>query len=408
MTSARFINVVLVNLKLCLLEIYSNKTRSLISTLGIFIGTVSLLINLTFIRGMEKDMAEHIERIGGVRIITIKDRHPETDEEMLAFQRSSGLSIEEMESIAELVDGIERLLPMEDMHWERFRAEGKSSGARTRAVSIAHNAVYNFPIQLGSDFTQEQFLRLKPVCIVGETVAMNLFGSVRGALNKKVVLRNHTFTVIGIFESQGRFDWRSRMVHFPYPYYKTYFKRPNRVVDEIAILVRSADQIPSVSQVIERELLRRHRQVRDFEIELNTDKIKELQTASAGMGILITSIAIISLTVGAVSIMNTMFGTIGDRIREIGLRKALGAHRIDIFAQFLIEALLLSFIGGLPGLLIGWTFTQFPEGTFPFTPLLRVSDYILTVFFICGAGVFSGVFPAFRAAFLEPVDALRW
>jgi putative ABC transport system permease protein len=151
-----------------------------------------------------------------------------------------------------------------------------------------------------------------------------------------------------------------------------------------------------------------HRGVVDFSVETNVEKLKDMEATNAGIQVVLAAIALISLCVGSISIMNTMFGTIGDRIREIGLRKALGARRRDLFTQFLIEAVLLSAVGGVPGILLGAAFTLFPAGTFPFEPALTALDYTITILFIVVAGLSSGVFPALKAANMEPVDALRY
>jgi putative ABC transport system permease protein len=120
------------------------------------------------------------------------------------------------------------------------------------------------------------------------------------------------------------------------------------------------------------------------------------------------TIAVITLLVGGISIMNIMFATIGDRIREIGIRKALGAKSSDVFMQFLIEAVTLCMVGGFPGLLLGTSVTLLPEGVFPFIPRLAAIDYTIAVIFTILAGVCSGMVPAMRAADMEPVDALRY
>jgi ABC-type antimicrobial peptide transport system permease subunit len=151
-----------------------------------------------------------------------------------------------------------------------------------------------------------------------------------------------------------------------------------------------------------------HRGIEDFEVEINLDKIKEMQTAALGMKAVLWSIAVISLLVGGISIMNIMFATIGDRIREIGIRKALGARDDDIFAQFLIEAVTVCFLGSIPGMLLGASITLMPEGIFPFDPTLTGTDYTVAVVFTLVAGILSGLFPALRAAKLLPVDALRF
>jgi ABC-type antimicrobial peptide transport system permease subunit len=151
-----------------------------------------------------------------------------------------------------------------------------------------------------------------------------------------------------------------------------------------------------------------HRGVEDFELEVNQDKINEMKNASLGMKILLSAIAVISLVAGGVSIMNIMFATIEDRIREIGVRKALGARKADIFMQFIIEAVLISFVGGFLGMFLGSVITFLPESVFPIKPFLNLSDYLIALGFTLLAGVASGLFPALKAAKMQPVEALRY
>jgi putative ABC transport system permease protein len=133
-----------------------------------------------------------------------------------------------------------------------------------------------------------------------------------------------------------------------------------------------------------------------------------MENTTKALNILLAILSILSLLTGGVSIMNIMFATIGDRIREIGLRKALGAHRSDLFVQFLIEAVLLCLVGGALGMIMGSVPSVLPKELFPMDPHLFQTDYLLALGFIIMVGIFAGMFPAMRAANMRPIEALQY
>lgn len=408
MTARRLLTVLQVNLRLCLIEIGANPTRSVISSLGIFLGTASLLVNLTFVRGMEADIQTQMEQMGGASLVTVRQIEPQDRREAVAFTRSGGLRAGTLHELAGSLEGVERVLPVVDLRWQYLRFGSRGTGSRVSAVSPGHGGIYNYVVRKGRDLEAGDFEQRRRVCLLGMELSRRLFDGETEALGQRVTLRGVPFTVVGILDAKDRFDRRGRELHLPWDTWAVTLGTPSVALSEAAIKIRHVDEVDAVVAALERGLLAAHRGVQDFEIEVNRDKIAEMRRASLGMRVLILAIAVISLTVGAVSIMNTMFGTIGDRIREIGVRKALGAQRIDVLLQFLAEAVLLSLVGGVPGLVLGISFTRFPEGTFPFTPRLEGSDWVVTLLFVLLAGVVSGLFPALKASEMEPVEALRF
>jgi putative ABC transport system permease protein len=408
MNWVRMRTVLAVNIRLCLLEIFANRTRSFITSLGIFLGVASLLVNLSFVRAMDDDVQANMKRIGGLDVITVKAIEPVTREEKMAAQRSPGLSVKEVESITHEFPSIQSVLCYRSLGWERFAAGGKHSGGLPVATDHLGFDVYNYEVGEGRMFSPQELQRGAFVCLIGERLAKRLFNKPRDALGKTVTFASLPFRVIGLIHTDNAYNRRGMECLIPYTVYRDRLGGLNATVDEIPIKLISA----SAADVIQRGLTRRlqglHRGVLDFEVEINRDKINEMQAASYGMKILLWSIAMISLIVGAISIMNIMFATIGDRIREIGIRKALGAQRIDVFTQFIIEAVLVCLVGGIPGMLIGAGITLMPSGVFPFTPRLDVMDYGIAVGFTVCAGFFSGLFPAIKAANMQPVEALQY
>jgi ABC-type antimicrobial peptide transport system permease subunit len=387
---------------------FSNKVRSIISSFGIFLGAASLLVNVTFLRGMDANVKYNMDKIGGLSILTIRNREAKNEQEMLAFHRSPGLTMRQMVRLRDSIDGVEYLLPEGDLHWEHIAGGGKRTGAIILAVGPHHLETYNYAIAAGTGMTRKHHSRAERVCLAGPRVARRLFGDPRTALGKKIRNRGVSYEVVGILETGERFDRRSRELLIPYSTYQALFAGRSRSIEEMALKVRDVEKIAGIKQRIETALLGMHRGARDFDVEASIDKIKEMEAAAMGIQVVVIAIAAISLTVGGISIMNIMFGTIGDRIREIGIRKALGARRVDLFSQFVMEAVLLSLVGGIPGIALGAAITLLPEGTFPFTPQLVAGDYVLAALFVVVAGLGSGVFPAMKAAGMEPVEALRY
>ena len=404
----RIRTTLLVNLRICLIELYANRMRSFITSLGIFLGVASLLVNLAFVRGMDDDLKDSMERIGGLNIITVHSVDPVSEEENIAFQQSPRLSFAEAEEVVEEIPEIEALIKGREIGWQHVSAMGKKSHGKAVAVSREYLEAFNYSIATGRSFTDEELAKRHYVCIAGPRVVKRLFGPEVDPLGKIIRIRNIPIKIIGTIRAGGPRNMRSWECLFPYSIYAARFENSVSNLDSVIYRVGDSLEVNDVARRLEKKYMQLHRGVKDFEIETSSDKIKELKTASKGMKILLWSIAVISLVVGGVSIMNIMFATIGDRIREIGIRKTIGAQRFDIFTQFMVEAITLCFVGALPGMILGASVTLLPAGIFPFIPRLQLSDYVLSVLFTIMAGLFSGLFPALKAAKMQPVEALRY
>jgi ABC-type antimicrobial peptide transport system permease subunit len=408
MNVSRLRVIFFVNFKLCFIEVYTNIIRSFITSFGIFLAVTSLLFNLAFIRGMDDDLRNRLERIGGLNILTVNTIKPESREEKIAFQQSPGLSIAEAKKIIQDIPYIKNLLAFRDLGWRRCKAVGKRTWAKFIAINHEYIGAFNYSVSSGVMLSKEDILSRSNVCVIGTRLKKQLFGENQRALGKILFVENIPLKVIGIIYTENERNQRSRECLFPYSIFASRMSNASRNLNEISfVLEDSGFSRPAISELNVR-FHASHRGVKDFEIEANVDKIKEMESASLGLKIIFWSIAAISLIVGGISITNIMFATIGDRIREIGIRKALGAKKYDIFTQFLIEAILVCFIGGLPGLILGTTITLIPEGELPYIPHLVLTDYLMTIFFTLGAGIFSGLFPALRAAKMQPVEALAF
>jgi putative ABC transport system permease protein len=285
---------------------------------------------------------------------------------------------------------------------------GKRGHAHPEAVGPHHLSVYNYQVAAGRGFSVDDFERSARVCIVGNGVVDRTFPPGMDPLGQKITFLGISFEIIGLFHSEGRWDRRSRALLYPYNTYEKYIGGVSGRLEQVNVKIEDVEQVREVKAAITARLTELHRGVQDFDIVLNEERIKEMEATNNALNILLAVLALLSIFTGGVSIMNIMFAVIGDRIREIGLRKALGARKRDLFVQFVIESILLCCVGAVPGMLAGSVPSWLPAELFPMEPFLLYSDYFLALGFTAGIGFFAGLFPALKAANMKPIEALQY
>jgi ABC-type antimicrobial peptide transport system permease subunit len=407
MKPLRFIGIVTINFRLCILEITSAPGRTAITTLGLFLGVASFLVNLAFVRGMDDDLRANMEEIGGLNIVTVRRIDPKTPLEQKDFQRSPGLSFASAEEAVGDISYFKSIIRSRELDWQPFSGLGNHAWGYLIAVNPSYFPTFNYKIGEGRLFTDEDMRLRNDVCIIGKRLAQRLFPGV-DPIGKKVHLRSFTMTVVGVLYSEGIHSRRDGECLIPFPLYAAHFENADKNLESISFILTASDKVEQARGDLTQRFISAHRGIKDFDIETSADKIKDMRAASVAMKMVLYCIAVISLLVGGVSIMNIMFATIGDRIREIGIRKALGARRQDVFIQFILEAILVCFFGGLPGMALGAAVILAPHGFFPYMPRLTVPDFSIAFGFTLIAGILSGLFPALRAANMQPVKALRY
>ncbi|MDD5674499.1 MAG: ABC transporter permease [Chitinivibrionales bacterium] len=411
MNLTRLREIVAVNGKLCLIEMSSNKARSFLTSLGIFMGVSALLANIAFLRAMDSDLKKEMEQMGGLNLITIAGRGPKSKQENILFSRSPGLTLTDAEQVKTALPFVAALLPQRDMGRPVVHAQGKQTNCRGLAVGQLHMQVYDYKLDAGRALSRDDFNEHALVCVIGKRIMNRLFGKDAAAadvLGRKVTLGRFSFVIVGVIATENPWDWRAREMLVPFPVYEERFAGTSNKLSSLTLMIKTGAAMDRAKKELRLKMLVLHRGIEDFEISANDDKIADMKKAGLGMNILLMAIALISLLMGGISIMNIMFATIGDRIREIGIRKALGAHKADIFIQFIIETVVLCSVGALPGLVAGSVVIMLPKGVFPFQPILTFGDYGIAILFTILVGIISGTFPAFRAANMEPAEALRY
>jgi len=399
-----------------------NKLRSGLTVLGIVIGVAAVISLMSVGRGAEAEITSRIQSMGSNLLFIYPGAASERGVR-LAPGTVPTLTLEDAEALADpsRCPSVALVAP-ERSGFFQVVAGSENVNTRILAITPEYEQVRNFPVAEGEFITQQHLKARSMVCVLGNEVARSLFGEA-DPLGQRVKIARRQFRVIGVLEEKGGTSFFSpdEMVVIPLTT-ALYRLMPQRTaagahrISVINVQVVSEDQMEQAEEEIRAVLREQHHltygEEDDFTITSQKDILSMLHQATNVLTILLGSIAGISLLVGGIGIMNIMLVTVTERTREIGIRKAVGAKRRDILLQFLIESAILSFSGGLVGILVGWGLSRL-IGTIPIagqtmhttiTPdiiLLAVSVTVLI-------GLFFGIYPAFRAARLNPIEALRY
>jgi putative ABC transport system permease protein len=299
-----------------------------------------------------------------------------------------------------------------------FGSEGTVTSIQ--GVTPAYQQARSIDLKEGEFIREEHILGQASVVLLGTEVADTLFGRTEGLTGETVRIEGHPFRVIGILAERGgsAFNNEDDVVIVPLTTAQTrLIRRSSRdLVDMLMVQAASAQEVPQAVEEVAQILRARHRTAvgaDDFSILTQQDFLNTASTITNVLTIFLGGIAAISLLVGGIGIMNIMLVSVTERTREIGLRKALGARKRDILVQFLTESSVLSLIGGLIGILLGWSIATIvgriaAANNAPIEPSIGLDVVLLATLFSTAVGLFFGLYPANRAASLEPVEALRY
>ncbi len=400
--------------------LFSHKLRSILTMLGILIGVAAVISMVSLVRAEQDMVRESFESLG-TNLVMVLPGAPST---MMGIGGPLGtaqtLTLEDAEAIASNAPSVAMVAPVLQTSGQ-IVAGGENLGARISGVTPEYQYVSNLTLAEGSFITKQDYRGRSRVVVLGSELAENLFG-LRSPVGEAVRIDGRQFRVIGVLESKGTvFGNEDLMVYAPLSTVQSTLtvQRTSGIghtIQAISIQAKSKEQIDSAKWEISNILRQRHH-IREGEDDdftvMSMDAILSAADQMYVIGqIIMGAIAGISLLVGGIGIMNIMLVSVTERTREIGLRKAVGAKRRDILTQFLIEAAVLSSCGGAIGVLLGWFIVKIASDAvanmgFPFPAVVPGDVIALAVGVAVFVGLASGLYPAVRAARLDPIESLR-
>lgn len=394
-------------------SIFAHRLRAGLTMLGIIIGVAAVLTTTGFGSGAAADITATIQS-GGVNLLTISAGSGRGN-------TTSAMNMADAETLAnpELFPELVYVAPQYSSN-ATFISGSEEGSYQVIGTTPDYAIVTNLDIEYGDFFTTEQVESNASVVVIGYTIATELFGNA-DPVGQSVRINNNTFEVIGVLKEAGGMGFGSNDSRSFVPikvaqgrlFNATRF-RGSYPVSTISTQVATAEGMDAAELHIEQILRMRHNlsvdSTNDFTISNQAEQLETLSTVTGTLTILLGSIGGISLLVGGIGIMNIMLVTVTERTREIGLRKAVGAHNSDILWQFLIEALVLCVIGGLIGIGLSYGIAA-ALSRMPFMPFPVVIEewaLILALGVSSASGLLFGLYPAWQATRLDPIDALRF
>jgi putative ABC transport system permease protein len=321
------------------------------------------------------------------------------------------LTPEDSEAIPREVPEIARCTPHVDSPVQVIH--GNQNWRTTyRGVSPDYLEVRKWSVERGAVFSHEQVAQRSKVCLLGKVVAEMVFGA-DDPVGQPVRLGSVPFTVLGVLAGKGQSSVgldQDDFIILPYTTAITNFRR-TAFIEDIMCSATSADALGPAKEHLAGLLRDRHRrfsdQDDDFELRTDDDAIRVREESARTMGLMISAVALVSLIVGGVGVMNIMLVSVTERTREIGMRLAVGARGGDVRLQFLVEALALGMLGGLVGLLLGMAGSRALAASLGWPMLISAKAVLVATTCASGVGIVFGYYPAHRAAALDPIEALR-
>ena len=395
-----------------------NKIRSGLTMLGIVIGIGSVIALVAIGQGAQGQIQANIQSIGSNLIIVTPGAQRGAGITASAGRGSAQtLTYADAQSVAAQTTLAKAVDPELS---RRLQVTAKGTNTNTNVVGTDPNytVVRNLNIDSGAFFSESQVQSSAKVAVLGPTTRDDLFGTGADAIGQQIKISGNIFNVIGITQSKGGSGFANQddIIFIPITTVQHYLVGPNAqgqpYVSTIGVSADSASDMTAVQQEVTNLLLARHNistpTAADFTVQNQADIVATAGSVTGTFTVLLASIAGISLVVGGIGIMNMMLTTVTERTREIGLRKAIGAKRQDINFQFLAEAIMLTFLGGLMGIIFGWL-VSIAATKFAGLPSQLTFSSIALAFGVSAAiGVVFGYYPALRASKLNPIEALRY
>ena len=402
------------SLKVALRALQINKMRSFLTMLGIIIGVGAVIIMVAIGSGASEMIAQQIASMGSNLLIVIPGATTAGGARM-GFGSVSTLTSDDAKAIKEECSAVKAVAPI----WGGvtqvvYGNQNWNTGVNGTTPDFFE--IREWPMASGRVFNDQEIAGAVKVALVGQSVVENLFGS-GNPLGQVIRIKKVPFTVIGVLSSKGqsaRGDDQDDVVYIPLTtsQKKVFGSALPNTVRIIMVQARDIDVMAEAEKQVNNLLNQRHRtqrgQLPDFTVRNLTELMATAEQSAKVMTLLLGSIALVSLLVGGIGIMNIMMVSVTERTREIGIRMAVGARGIDILFQFLTESVVLSLVGGLIGIGIGVMGAKITASFSGWNVLISYWALLISFSFAAAVGIFFGFYPAHKASRLNPIDALRY
>ncbi len=437
--------------------IMGNKLKSMLTALGIIFGVAAVISMMAIGNGAQQEILEQIKMVGVNNIVVVpvlsSDESDDSSEggESQVKKFSPGLTLADAQAIKDILPSVQRISPEVTVDSYVIR-DGRRYSAKMTGVSVDFFSLYNLPLAEGTYFTEEQDEQGLPVCVIGQNIKTKFFNQV-DPIGQQLKFGNLWLKVVGVLESsemtvstfentgvnvyndnvfipiktmlmryqnralanskksENAVSFRGGGMRFVIQASSTASTEASKnyhQLDRIIVQVKETEMLNSSMEVLSRMMYRRHQGVEDYQITVPEMLLKQQQRTKDVFNIVLGAIAGISLLVGGIGIMNIMFASVMERIKEIGTRLAIGAKKKDIIVQFLSEAVLISVSGGLIGVILGVTLASIITSVFEIKTIVSGVSVVVAFGVSAFVGIVFGYAPAKRAAEKDPIESLRY
>jgi putative ABC transport system permease protein len=387
----------------------TGKLRTILTMLGVIIGVASVVALVSVAQGATKGISDKLNSLGTNLLTVSPGFSMSAGPNRGAFGSATTLTLADSDAIAEL-DGVAAVAPQVSSS-QLVVAGLQDELATVIGTTSSYAAVFAYNVWTGTFLTPLSVEKNMRIAVIGPTTADNL-GLTDNSIGSTIRIGGLPFELVGILQPKGSTDTSDDRVYIPLSTAKELFVGSNANVSSIGVSAIAKTAIDTVSSEITSELRQRHNisssGTADFSVSTQAQLLGTVSSVSDVLTLLLAGIASISLLVGGIGIMNIMLVSVRERTREIGIRKAIGARRRDILAQFLVEALALSLAGGVIGIGVGVLVSWFIGVVAGWGFIFDVATPVVAVLFSLLVGVVFGVWPATQASRLDPVVALRY
>ncbi len=400
-----------------IVDINTHRSRSLLQVIGIVLGVASVMATFGLIEGGKRQMTTVYDLTGGIRKMRIDNKQLTDAKESAAAKASQGLTYDDALALkreAKLLEVVEPTMQRNVL----VKAPGFEQALEVSGATWGYAPMYNFYAAEGRFITDEDLATSAKVVVLGSTRRDQLFGA-RPALGQSVSIDGSSYTVVGVMQKKEFYwnsandndlEWMNEFIFVPITSMLNRMQgdRSGQKIAFMNVKVRDIKDMDAAMDEVTAIVRRSHGGVLDFEVFNRAAQMKRMEENGKIYDVTFLVCGTISLLVGGIVIMNILLASFNERVREVGTRKALGATGLNIMAQFLVESVVITILGGLLGVALGSAFTRAISSLIQQPVVLTPQNAVLGMGFAVVVGIFFGFYPAVKAARLNPIQALRY